>query len=82
MEHTRPCLICGAEVNHERWRIGYKMCMPCGESAARSVRHTIVPVAKSNYVVVTDSELLKGLNKYAQTEHTPHRGLAYRTNKT
>lgn len=62
MPHTRPCLICGAEVAHERWRIGYKMCMPCGESAARSVKRTIAPMHKSNYVLVTDISDLKGLN--------------------
>jgi hypothetical protein len=60
--HTRPCLICGEEVAHERWRIGYKMCMPCGESAARSVKRTIAPMHKSNYVLVTDISDLKGLN--------------------
>lgn len=62
MQHTRPCLICGEEVAHERWRIGYKMCMPCGESAARSVKRTIAPMHKSNYVLVTDISDLKGLN--------------------
>jgi ribosomal protein L37AE/L43A len=62
MEHTRPCLICGAEVNHERWRIGYKMCMPCGESAAKSVRRTIAPMHKSNYMLITDLADLRGLN--------------------
>lgn len=62
MEHTRPCLICGAEVNHARWRIGYKMCMPCGESAAKSVRRTIAPMHKSNYMLITDLADLRGLN--------------------
>jgi predicted nucleic acid-binding Zn-ribbon protein len=41
-------------------------CLPCGEQAAKKVRHTIVPMAKSNYVVVTDLSLLKGLNKYSR----------------
>ena len=79
----RPCLICyDNEVPAARWAIGYKTCMPCGEKASKKTRHTIVPMSKSNYVVVTDLELLKGLNKYAQTEHTPHRGLINSTNKT
>ena len=81
-KHTRECIIRGGEVAHERWALGYKTCLPCGEIASRKTRHTIVPMSKSNYVVVTDLELLKGLNKYAQTEHTPHRGLAFRTNET
>lgn len=37
-------------------------CAPCGESIAREVKHTIVPMPKSNYIVVTDYSLLKGLN--------------------
>jgi hypothetical protein len=41
-------------------------CLPCGEQEARRVKHTIVPMAKSNYVVVTDINLLKGLNKYSR----------------
>jgi hypothetical protein len=36
--------------------------MSCGEQQARSVRHTIVPMPKSNYMLVTDLELLKNLN--------------------
>lgn len=62
MEHTRPCLVCGAEVSNKRWSIGYKLCMPCGESAARAVTRTIAPMHKSNYVLVTDVADLKGLN--------------------
>jgi hypothetical protein len=41
--------------------------MPCGEQQARKRKHTVVPMAKSNYIVVTDRELLKQLNKYART---------------
>jgi ribosomal protein L37AE/L43A len=62
MQHTRSCLICGAEVNHERWRIGYKMCMSCGESAARATTRTVAPMHKSNYVLITDLADLRGLN--------------------
>jgi len=56
-------------------------CVGCGEEAAQKTRHTIVPMAKSNYVVVTDLEMLRGLNKYAQTEQTPHRRLVAGANK-
>jgi len=67
MEHTRPCLICGAEVNNERWRIGYKMCMPCGESAAREVRKswTVLTPHKQGAMFVTAEaarELAVGIN--------------------
>jgi len=37
-------------------------CRPCGDSIAKKRKHTIVPMPKSNYIVVTDMSLLKGLN--------------------
>lgn len=36
--------------------------MDCGEKLARARKHTIVPLPKSNYIVVTDPSLLVGLN--------------------
>lgn len=42
--------------------LGYTTCMPCGEKAARAVKHTIAPLNKSNYVMVTDLTMLKQLN--------------------
>jgi len=41
-------------------------CLRCGEADARKVKHCVVPMAKSNYIVVTDRTLLKQLNKYAK----------------
>lgn len=65
-EDTRYlCPECGGYVDHRRVKLGYKLCLDCGDIAAKQRRHTIVPMAKSNYVVVTDIDLLKGLNKYA-----------------
>jgi len=63
----RNCTECGAAVNPARVAIGYNVCLPCGERLARQRVHTVVPMAKSNYILVTDRRLLKGLNKYAQT---------------
>jgi len=66
MKHL--CVKChDSVVPQARRQLGYLTCMSCGETAASKVRHTIVPMAKSNYVVVSDPTLLKGLNKYAQT---------------
>ena len=59
------CPQCGDTVPAARVALGRRLCLPCGEDAAKKVKHTIVPMAKSNYVVVTDMILLKGLNKYA-----------------
>ena len=36
--------------------------MACGETLARQAKHTIVPMPKSNYIVVTDPSLLINLN--------------------
>lgn len=57
-----PCIDCGGDVAELRWNLGYKICLSCGEKNAIAYKHTIVPMPKSNYIVVTDLELLKGLN--------------------
>ena len=56
------CWGCGAHVDQRRWDIGKRTCMACGEAEAKQVKHTIVPMPKSNYIVVTDMALLHGLN--------------------
>jgi ribosomal protein L37AE/L43A len=60
------CDRCGTPLNPHRYDIGYTTCLPCGEKIARQVKHCIVPMAKSNYIVVTDRSLLKQLNKYGR----------------
>jgi ribosomal protein L37AE/L43A len=67
MSDEYNCTKCGSAINQYRYEIGYTTCKPCGEKEARQRKHTIVPMAKSNYIVVTDRELLKQLNKYART---------------
>jgi ribosomal protein L37AE/L43A len=56
------CVRCEAPINPHRYEIGYTVCKPCGEKAAKQKRHTIVPMHKSNYIVVTNREDLKGIN--------------------
>jgi hypothetical protein len=58
---TKYC-ICGDEIPKRRAELGYKTCMPCGEKDARSVKHTIAPMHKSNYMLFTNREDLKGIN--------------------
>ena len=60
------CVNCSNEVNPKRWFLGYKTCISCGETLARSFKHCIVPLAKSNYQPITDLNTLKQLNKYAR----------------
>ena len=69
---TQFCHSCMAHgmytpVEPRRVEAGYITCLPCGEAQAKQVRHTIVPMHKSNYMVVTDPTILKQLNKYAKT---------------
>lgn len=56
------CSKCGDQVQPARYALGYRLCLPCGESAARTVRHCAVPMSKSNYVLVRDRALLSQLN--------------------
>lgn len=56
------CLKCGDDVLSARWQLGYRTCLACGEKVAKQVKHTIVPMPKSNYIPVTNMELLIGLN--------------------
>ena len=58
----RQCLECGDDIADARYALGYKTCLECGEKHALQYKHCIVPMPKSNYIVVTDLELLKGLN--------------------
>ena len=58
----QQCKHCDNDIADARYALGYKTCLLCGEQEARSYKHTIVPMPKSNYIVVTDLELLKGLN--------------------
>lgn len=57
------CTHCyGGHVEYRRWKAGYTTCMACGEAIAKQKKHTVAPLNKSNYMLFTDPELLKGLN--------------------
>ena len=61
----RPiCSDCGNPYSKKRLQAGYDVCMECGEHQAIKVKHTIVPMHKSNYVVVTDKSLLRERYKW------------------
>ncbi len=61
-KHRPTCIECGELFQHERKAIGYDTCTSCGDEDAKLVKHTIVPMHKSNYVVVSDKADLKGIN--------------------
>ena len=61
--HNLICTACYSNrVEPNRAKLGYRTCLTCGEQAAKQVKHTVVPMPKSNYIAVTDLSLLKGLN--------------------
>jgi ribosomal protein L37AE/L43A len=62
MEYKNLCIKCGDHVLHARYRLGYTTCLKCGEAIAKETKHTIAPMHKSNYMVITNQEDLKGLN--------------------
>lgn len=56
------CRMCDSAYSTERWKLGYKWCKECGEILASRTVRTIVPMHKSNYMMITDMEDLKGIN--------------------
>jgi ribosomal protein L37AE/L43A len=56
------CRKCGEEYSSDRWKLGYKFCLECGDEVAKQVVRTVVPMHKSNYVLITDMTLLTGVN--------------------
>lgn len=64
-KRMKPCCIkCGDEYAIKRLHAGYRTCLWCGEEAAVEARSSwcVVPMPKSNYILVTDPTLLNGLN--------------------
>lgn len=62
------CIVCSEDVNPKRWALGFKTCLACGEKLAKSVKHCVAPLAKSNYMLISNpTETLKQLNKYAKS---------------
>ena len=57
------CSLCGSNIEPPmRGRIT-SLCVSCGEEQAKQKKHCIVPMHKSNYVVVTDRDVLTGVNQ-------------------
>ena len=56
------CRNCGSTFSKLRFNAGYAICLTCGEREAVKRKHTIAPMHKSNYLVITNLDDLKGLN--------------------
>ena len=63
---TCYCLTCGEAYPAKRKALGYRLCLTCGEEAAREQRMgwCIAPIAhKQGATLVTNKADLRGLNK-------------------
>jgi transposase-like protein len=57
------CTHCyGVRVEPQRRHMARPTCMSCGETLAKQVKHTVVPMHKSNYMMVTNRDDLVGIN--------------------
>lgn len=56
------CVSCGELYSAKRRKLGYQLCLDCGDQVAKSRKFTVVPMNKSNYFMVSDPTLLKQLN--------------------
>jgi hypothetical protein len=56
------CVTCGEAVDARRWALGIHLCMRCGDRHAKQIVRCIVPLHKSNYILITDLNDLKGIN--------------------
>ena len=56
------CVACGEAVDARRWALGIHLCMECGDRRARQTVRCVVPLHKSNYILITDVNDLKGIN--------------------
>jgi hypothetical protein len=59
-----PCRICGNPIQPARANLEKTTCIDCQADLDKQqpVKHTIVPLNKSNYVPITDLSLLAQLN--------------------
>lgn len=56
------CMLCGETFARGRADLGYKLCLECGDGEAKKVKHCVAPMHKSNYMLFTNTEDLKGIN--------------------
>lgn len=59
---TQVICKCGNLFPAARAKLGYTTCLPCGDKQARAMHFCVVPMNKSNYVVVSNPAELSMLN--------------------
>jgi len=57
------CHKCDDKVAKKRWALGYRLCLDCGDEVASRVVRCVVPMHKSNYMLVTNQADLIGVNQ-------------------
>jgi hypothetical protein len=60
--NNAECTECGAEYPLRRALLGYRLCLTCGEQAAKQVKFCTVPGHKQGYMVITNRAELAGIN--------------------
>jgi len=59
---VRYCTLCAEIITPKARQTISNLCLVCGELEAKKVRHCVVPMHKSNYILVSDANLLTGVN--------------------
>ena len=69
---TKPipqCRTCDAPYPDARKALGYATCLSCGEAESRQHKHTVAPMHKSNYMLITSRADLIGINNKGGIVH-------------
>ena len=56
------CRVCNERIPKGRYDLGYRVCLDCGDEIASRVVRCVVPMHKSNYMLVTNQADLIGVN--------------------
>ena len=59
------CSLCGSEIEPPERGLITSLCVSCGDASAKEARKKwcVVPLHKSNYTMITDKNLLTGVNQ-------------------
>ena len=67
----KDCECCGDDVSSERWALGYRVCLPCGEMQAQEARESwtvIQEYGKGGYMFVTAAAAARTLKETNQKQ--------------
>jgi hypothetical protein len=67
----KDCECCGDDVASDRWALGYRVCLPCGEMQAQEARESwtvIQEYGKGGYMFVTAAAAARTLKETNQKQ--------------